>query len=100
MLIRKEFADEVNRFYRQPVLWSRSYCAISCSGAPLSVIKQYIERQSAPEQRASRARLSPPASRLRGLAGALAASPVAFEGSVPGAMAFIGSPVGPGAGRA
>ncbi len=48
-LIRKEFADEVNRFYRQPVLWSRSYCAISCGGAPLSVIKQYIERQSAPE---------------------------------------------------
>lgn len=48
-LIRKEFADEVNRFYRKPVLWSRSYCAISCGGAPLSVIKQYIERQSAPE---------------------------------------------------
>jgi putative transposase len=48
-LIRKEFADEVNRFYRQPVLWSRSYCAISCGGAPLSIIKQYIERQSAPE---------------------------------------------------
>lgn len=48
-LIRKEFADEVNHFYRQPVLWSRSYCAISCGGAPLSVIKQYIERQSAPE---------------------------------------------------
>ena len=48
-LIRKEVADEVNRFYRKPVLWSRSYCAISCGGAPLSVIKQYIERQSAPE---------------------------------------------------
>jgi putative transposase len=48
-LIRKEFADEVNRVYRKPVLRSRSYCAISCGGAPLSVIKQYIERQSAPE---------------------------------------------------
>jgi len=48
-LIRKEFADEVNRFYRKPVLLSRSYCAISCGGAPLSVIKQFTERQSAPE---------------------------------------------------
>jgi putative transposase len=48
-LIRKEFPGEVNRFYRKPVLWSRSYCAISCGGAPLSVIKQYIEQQATPE---------------------------------------------------
>jgi putative transposase len=48
-LIRKEFAAEENRFYRKPVLWSRSYCAISCGGAPLSVIKQYIEQQATPE---------------------------------------------------
>jgi putative transposase len=48
-LIRKEFAEQVQRFYWKPVFWSRSYCAISCGGAPLSVIKQYIEQQSAPE---------------------------------------------------
>lgn len=48
-LIRKEFAAEVNRVYRKPVFWSRSYCVISCGGAPLSVIKQYIEQQAAPE---------------------------------------------------
>jgi putative transposase len=48
-LIRKEFAAEVNRVYRKPVLWSRSYCILSCGGAPLSVIKQYIEQQEAPE---------------------------------------------------
>lgn len=47
-LIRKEFASQVNRFYRKPVLWSRSYCAISCGGAPLSIIKQYIDQQAAP----------------------------------------------------
>jgi REP element-mobilizing transposase RayT len=39
--------DQIYR--RKPVLWSRSYCIISCAGAPLSVIKQYIEQQAAPE---------------------------------------------------
>jgi putative transposase len=48
-LIRKEFAAEVSRVYRKPVFWSRTYCVISCGGAPLSVIKQYIEQQAAPE---------------------------------------------------
>ena len=48
-LIRKEFAAEVNRFYRQPVLWSRSYCALTCGGAPLSVIRHYIEQQAPPD---------------------------------------------------
>ncbi|HKD56796.1 MAG TPA: transposase, partial [Hyphomicrobiaceae bacterium] len=33
----------------KPTFWSRSYCIISCGGAPLSVIKQYVEQQSAPE---------------------------------------------------
>ena len=47
--IRREFAAEVNRFYRQPVLWSRSYCIISCGGAPLSVIRQYIAQQGTPD---------------------------------------------------
>jgi len=35
--------------YRKPGFWSRSYCIISCGGAPLSVIKQYVEQQSPPE---------------------------------------------------
>ena len=48
-LIRKEFAAEVNRIYWKPVFWSRSYCVISGGGVPLSVIKQYIEQQAAPE---------------------------------------------------
>lgn len=48
-LLRKEFAAHVNRVYRKPVLWSRSYCILSCGGASLSVIKQYIEQQAAPE---------------------------------------------------
>jgi putative transposase len=44
-LLRKEFAAKLNRVYRKRVLWSRSYCIISCGGAPLSILKQYIERQ-------------------------------------------------------
>jgi putative transposase len=45
-LLRKEFAEKLNHVYRKPVLWSRSYCIISCGGAPLSILKQYIERQA------------------------------------------------------
>lgn len=48
-LIRRDFADQLNHVYRgKPVFWSRSYCIISCGGAPLSVIKQYVEQQAAP----------------------------------------------------
>jgi len=43
--IRKEFADHVNSYYWKPFFWSKSYCVITCGGAPLSVIKQYIENQ-------------------------------------------------------
>ena len=44
--IRKEFALHINKFfYNKPVFWSRSYCILTCGGAPLSVIKQYIEQQ-------------------------------------------------------
>jgi putative transposase len=48
-LIRKEFGQELARWYRKPVFWSRSYCVISCGGAPLSVLRQYIEPQQAVE---------------------------------------------------
>jgi putative transposase len=30
-------------------LWSASYLAASCAGAPLSIIKQYIEQQRTPD---------------------------------------------------
>jgi putative transposase len=44
-LIRKDFAEELREVYWKPVFWSRSYCILTCGGAPLSVIKQYIENQ-------------------------------------------------------
>lgn len=49
-LIRKQFSQHLSRYYwSRPVFWSRSYCIITVGGAPLSVLKQYIEQQSAPE---------------------------------------------------
>lgn len=48
-LLRRDFANELDRFYSKPVLWSRSYFVASCGGAPLAVIKQYIEQQARPD---------------------------------------------------
>jgi len=44
-LVRKEFADHLGEFYSKPVFYSRSYCLVSCGGAPLDIIKQYLEQQ-------------------------------------------------------
>ncbi len=48
-LIRKAFSKELAKVYRKPVFWSRSYCILTCGGAPLSVIRQYIEQQEGAE---------------------------------------------------
>ena len=47
--LRTVFAQHLDGFYSKPVLWSRSYCVLSCGGAPLSVIQQYIRQQDRPE---------------------------------------------------
>jgi putative transposase len=43
--LRKAYGPALARWDRQPVLWSRSYGVLSCGGAPLSVLRQYIEQQ-------------------------------------------------------
>ncbi len=48
-LLRKGFGAELAQTYHKPVLWSRSYFVASCGGAPLSVIKQYIQQQESPD---------------------------------------------------
>jgi putative transposase len=48
-LIRRDFGRELRDLYRRPVFWSRSYCIITCGGAPVSLIKRYVEQQRAPE---------------------------------------------------
>ncbi|KFJ88751.1 MULTISPECIES: IS200/IS605 family transposase [Vibrio] len=45
--IRREFNDVEGAFGKN-VLWSRSYFAGTCGGAPLTVIRQYIEQQDRP----------------------------------------------------
>ena len=44
--LRREFAGEFARYYGKPFLWSRSYCVVSCGGAPLTVLKRSIEQQN------------------------------------------------------
>ncbi len=39
--IRKDFSNHLSKFYyNNPIFWSRSYCILTCGGAPLSVIEQ------------------------------------------------------------
>ena len=42
--LRNEFLD-LRAAYSKPVLWPRSYFAGSCGGAPLEVVKKYIQNQ-------------------------------------------------------
>jgi putative transposase len=56
--LRLEFTGRVNRHLMPGHLWSPSYFAASCGGAPPSTIRQYIEQQRAPVNAASG--LTPP----------------------------------------
>ena len=48
-LIRRDYKEHLEKFYYQkPVLWTGAYCVISTGGAPLEVIKKYIESQESP----------------------------------------------------
>ena len=47
-LLRKERPDIEHRYW-QGMLWSPSYFAASCGGAPITIIKQYIEQQQTPD---------------------------------------------------
>jgi putative transposase len=46
-LLRIERPDIEKRYWKD-VLWSPSYFAASCGGAPLGIIKQYVEQQKSP----------------------------------------------------
>ena len=47
-LIRKEFSEHLKPFYWKPYFWSNSYCIVSTGGAPLEIVKNYIQNQSKP----------------------------------------------------
>lgn len=46
-IVRKTYPDEVNETYgKDKGFWHDGKCIISCGGAPLSVVKQYVENQA------------------------------------------------------
>ncbi len=45
----RQMCPELVRRYWKGVLWSPSYFAASCGGAPISIIRQYIEKQRTSE---------------------------------------------------
>ena len=47
-LLRKEFPELEKHYWRARRLWAGSYFAGSVGGAPLSVLRQYIESQERP----------------------------------------------------
>ena len=49
LLIRKKNYPTIRQKLWGKALWSPSYFAGSCGGAPISIIKQYIEQQNTPD---------------------------------------------------
>lgn len=47
-IMRKEFPELERHYWRAKRLWSGSYFAGSVGGAPISVLRQYIEQQNRP----------------------------------------------------
>ena len=48
-LLRLKNYPSIRRMLRGKSLWSPSYFAGSCGGAPIAVIRQYIEQQRTPD---------------------------------------------------
>jgi len=46
--LRKQPPALVRRYWKG-VLWSPSYFAGSCSGAPIEIVQQYLEQQKTPD---------------------------------------------------
>jgi putative transposase len=47
--LRKEFPAVRAAYRGTAVLWSPSYCLISAGGAPIEILRQYVENQKRPE---------------------------------------------------
>lgn len=44
-LVRKQFVEELKPYYWKPYFWSRSYLILTSGGAPIEVIRKYIQEQ-------------------------------------------------------
>ncbi len=47
--LRQQYPTHIRKYLWGNHYWSPSYFAASCDGAPLSIIKQYIEQQDRPD---------------------------------------------------
>jgi putative transposase len=48
-MLRKHHPEITRLYYMQQSLWSPSYFAASCGGAPIEIVRQYIEQQKTPD---------------------------------------------------
>lgn len=46
--LRRDYPELKEKYYGESALWSRSYFAASVGGAPLEIVKQYIQNQTTP----------------------------------------------------
>lgn len=60
MRVRAHGWPEVTKALFGDHFWSPSYCVVSCGGAPLDVIRAYVEDQQAPNRPKGRPRAKPP----------------------------------------
>jgi len=47
--LRSEFPALRTAYRGKPVLWSPSYCLVSAGGAPIEILRQYVENQNRPD---------------------------------------------------
>ena len=47
-ILRKKYSQHISKFYwgKNAKLWHDSKCIVSCGGAPLTLVKEYIQQQS------------------------------------------------------
>ena len=94
--LRQEFPDLVRHYWRAQRLWSGSYFAGSVGGAPLTIVRQYIEQQNRPVQGTARPLAGLPARAFTTAVngGALARNPVAeLAGAVVHRGQLLGQPL-------
>jgi len=49
-LMKRDYGEHLKKYYwGTNALWSRSYCLLSVGGAPLDVLRKYIEAQERPD---------------------------------------------------
>lgn len=54
--VRQQNWPEVKRALRGDHFWSPSYCVVSCGGAPIAIVREYIEHQKLTPRKPGRPR--------------------------------------------